>query len=194
MQRSAVTVAEIIVVRSLAESDLGLILALRTREVGRQRAININSKVCASILSPDLYESGGADFHCAIRFGDVALDEVRPLRRTGKNWRLGGPAITAPGFERLDSKDFMLLRTVEGNDGGHPLSLVFVSRNEDRVLQCGVSALIGDRLGQSMAAFREEHELFPALALHCPPAPATPRTTSRSGQSELFNDALRSRV
>jgi len=159
---------EVIAVRSLTVSDLGLFVAQRQGLPSRQRAINVNARIARVLLSRRLFEAGGGDFRCVSRFGEAVLDEIRPLRISGKNWRLSGARITDPAFALLDSKDFVLIRTVEENDGGHPLDVTFFSRSNDLVMQAGLASVVERSLGQSMALFREKDGLFPFLAQHCP--------------------------
>lgn len=163
---------EIIAVRSLTVSDLGIFSAQRSGLRSKQRAINVNARVARAMLSDRLWQSGGSDFRCVCVFDDQRLDGVRPLRLIGKNWRLGGPKIAGAAFGALDSKDFVLLRTREGNDGEYPISIIFFSRNSDRVRQIGIAGVVERSLGQSMALFREGEETFSFLAQHCPALPA----------------------
>ena len=97
---------ELIVVRSLAESDLGLFAAHRPTIRGKQRAININSEIAKQMLSPNLFEKGGGQIACICIFGNIRVQESRNLGKIGKNWRLGGNMIRGDEFVHLSPKDF----------------------------------------------------------------------------------------
>lgn len=161
---------EIIVVRSLADSDLGLFAAHRRAERSRQRAININAPVAKRLISERLFALGGGPLPCQMRFGKAEVTEVRPLSKTGKNWRLGGNKVADDAFASLDSKDFMLIRSVAENDGLEPIGISFISRNESAVVHAGLVAKLADQLTGSMAVFEEGTREFSELAVHCPKA------------------------
>lgn len=176
--------SEIIVVRSLAESDLGLFEARRPTIRAKQRAININSDVARRLLAPDLFERGEAHLECATQFGTSVELKQRLLRKTHKNWRLGGSKIQGTAFSQLDSKDFMLLRSIVHNDGRHPVVMTFICRRTDRVVHAGIAAIVERRLKASMAVLDDNEEDFQALAAHCinmrpSRVPAGPQTSGR---------------
>lgn len=172
---------EIIVVRSLTDSDFGLFAAHRGGMVSKQRAIAIVAAVARRMLSPALYDSGGAMFECLVTFGRESIRSQRTLSKTGKNWRLGGKKIEGAAFASLDSKDFALIRTVAGNDGTTPLSIAFISRNTDRVAHAGIAAIVERQLESSMAVFEEGSDGFNALNPYCPPAVHTPPPPPKRG-------------
>jgi len=160
---------ELIIVRSLTESDLGLFTAHRAAARSKQRAININADVARKLLSPALYDRGEANLNCICSFGDNIVREVRRFGKTHKNWRLGGVKIDGDSFGKLDSKDFLLIRSVAGNDGTHPVTIRFVSRHTNRVLHAGLAAIVEKKLTGSMAIFEEGSEGFDSIAPQCPP-------------------------
>lgn len=163
--------SEIIIVRSLTESDLGLFAAHRAATTSKQRAININAAVARQLLSPFLYERGRADLKCTCFFEGVSLSDVRRIGRTHKNWRLGGNKIEGDVFAKLDSKDFVLIRSVAGNDGSFPITMTFIARATDRLTHAGLASVVERRLKASMAVFEEGTDGFEALTKYCPALP-----------------------
>lgn len=158
---------EIIVVRSLTDSDFGLFAAHRGGMVSKQRAIAIVASVARKMLSPELYDSGGAMFECSVVFGGETIRSQRMLSKTGKNWRLGGKKIEGAAFATLDSKDFVLIHSVASNEGSVPLSITFIGRNKDRVAHAGLAAFVGRQLESSMVVFDEGSDGFQALKPYC---------------------------
>lgn len=162
---------ELVVVRSLAESDLGLFAAHRAGLRGRQRAVNINASVARRLLSTELFEAGEATLDCVCTFNGVTARESRRLNKSQKNWRLGGTKITGEAFAALDCKDFMLIRSPEGNDGTHPVTLAFIARAVDPLAHAGLVAFVERSLDGSMAVYEEGTSRFEAIAKHCPAPP-----------------------
>jgi hypothetical protein len=142
---------ELILLRSLAESDLGIFAAHRRAATSKQRAIGLTTPVARRLLDPRINNEGGAELDCICIFGDVANRERRHIGKVGKNWRLGGRQLTGRAFASLDSKDFLLLRSVEGNDGTTPVLITFVGRKSQHILHAGVAATLGNSLSQSVA-------------------------------------------
>ncbi len=172
---------EVIIVRSLAESDLGLFAAHRKAARSKQRAININSSIARKFLSPAVYKLGKTKLNCICVFGDTVVREARRFGKTHKNWRLGGKKIEGEIFATLDSKDFALIRSVAGNDGSYPVTITFVSRHTNRVVHAGLAAVVERKLTDSMTIFEEGVDGFGSIAEHCPclswdEAPAGPRS------------------
>lgn len=166
--------SEVIVVRSLTDSDFGLFAAHRAGMSSKQRAIAITVPVARQLLSPGIFDAGGAIFECIVRFGDQTIHQPRTLSKIGKNWRLGGAKIEGDAFAVLDSKDFVLIRSRSGNDGSAPISITFVSRNTDRVTHAGLAAIVEKDLRDSMAVYPQSSEGFSSLAPYCQPAVHTP--------------------
>jgi hypothetical protein len=159
---------ELIAVRSLAESDLGLFTARRGMAAGRQRAININAVVAKKILDAKTFERGGGSFDCACIYGTNLVRGRRKIQKSGKNWRLGGDKIDGDEFGDIDCKDFVLLRSVEQNSGQYPLAMVFISRKGARLRHAGLVATVGAQLNGSMALYLEDSPEFVELAKLCP--------------------------
>lgn len=163
---------EIIVVRSLAESDLGLFKAHRKATTSKQRAIALTTPVAKQLLSPDLYGGGGSEMDCICVFGAISNREPRLVGKVGKNWRLGGHQLVGQEFADLDSRDFMLLRSIEHNDATSPVMFTFVGRRAQGVMHAGVVAIVKDSLHQSVVAYDERSPAFPQLAALFPSVPA----------------------
>lgn len=163
---------EIIVVRSLTDSDLGLFKEHRKSATSKQRAIALTTPVARQLLSPELFDSGAIDIDCICVFGVVSNREPRNIAKVGKNWRLGGHQIVGREFADLDSKDFMLLRSVEQNDATRPVMLTFVGRRMQSVMHAGVVAIVKDKLRQNVAIYPERSSAFTGLAALFPPVPA----------------------
>ena len=108
---------EIIIVRSMTDSDMGLFSAHQRAATSRQRAIALTTRAARELLSPDLFDGGGRDMDCICTFGSVTNREPRLIAKVGKNWRLGGHQIAGSEFAALDSKDFALIRSRRHNDG-----------------------------------------------------------------------------
>jgi len=161
---------EIVVVRSLTGSDLGLFAAHRSSATSKQRAININSAAAARLLSPSVFRSGGTSFDCFCTFGDMEERSKRHLGKVHKNWRLGGNKFEGAAFNVIDSIDFALLRSIEANDGSLPLSLTFVARATRPPMHARLVSIVSRRLKQSMAVYDDGEEEFRFLASLCPVA------------------------
>jgi hypothetical protein len=158
---------EIIVVRSLVESDLGLFAAHRAAVTSKQRALNVNADVARRLLSKEAFDAGGTNLYCVCAYGGVIVRDRRRLGKSGKNWRLGGRMIEGTAFAELDCKDLALIRTRAGNDGTQPVTIVFISKMRDRVVHAGLAAILERQLDGSMAAFEEGDAQFNDLAVHC---------------------------
>lgn len=176
---------ELVIVRSLAESDLGLFAAHRANLRGRQRAININASVAERLLSPERFEAGDTMLDCICVFGDVEIREKRRLNKSQKNWRLGGAKIEGEAFAKLDCKDFMLIRSPAGNDGSYPVTITFIARIHDPLVHAGLASCVERVLESSMAICEEGTPRFETIARYCPtpPAPTRPKLPSGTGAS-----------
>lgn len=161
---------EIIVVRSLAGSDLGLFAAHRSNARSKQRAININAPVAQALLDDAGFQAGGATLQCTCLFGDICVKGPRLLSKVHKNWRLGGSKIEGAEFGQLDARDFALIRSPRHNDGSKPVTIAFYSRNSDRVVHAGIAAIVERHLNRSTAMFDEGSDAFVGLSRYCPPA------------------------
>ena len=159
---------EVIVVRSLAESDLGLFAAHRETARSKQRAININADVARQLLSPSRFAAGGVELVCTCTFNGYSETEPRPLAKSQKNWRLGGKKLEGMQFGTLDSQDFILLRTVKGNTGKDPVDITFIGKQSDAVVHAGIAAVVARDLRDSMALYTSDERAFHALATYCP--------------------------
>lgn len=159
---------EIIVVRSLTTSDLGLFAAHRATASSKQRAININADVAQRLLSRDIFDGTQARIVCRIIFGDQEQTAVRHFGKIHKNWRLGGNKIEGAEFGSLDSRDFVLIRSVEGNDGTHAMTVLFIARANESVKHARIVRLVEQVINNSMAVYLEGSAGFSELAVLFP--------------------------
>lgn len=164
---------EVIVVRSLAESDLGIFSAHRVHATSKQRAIALTTPVARVLLSPRLYAAKGSRMDVICVYGLSGIRELRHIGKVGKNWRLGGRKIEAGACAFLDGKDFVLLRTVKQNDGDLPLLMTFVGRQRERLLHAGIVASLEGRFTDSTAILEQGTDAFEALADAFPPVPSS---------------------
>lgn len=163
---------DVILVRSLAESDLGLFSAHRASATSKQRAIAITSPAARALLSLRLHATKGAEFDVICVYGAAATREPRHVGKVGKNWRLGGRKLAGSEFAFLDSRDFALIRSVRGNDGQAPMIMTFVGRQRERLVHAGIVAMIGEQLRDGVAVIPEGGDAFLALAAAFPYVPA----------------------
>jgi hypothetical protein len=163
---------EIIVVRSLAESDLGIFKAHRSSTTSKQRAIAMTTPAARELLAPGLYETQGTRMDVICVYAGYGARELRHLGKVGKNWRLGGRKIEAGACSLLDSRDFVLLRSVGRNDGERPIVMTFVGRQRERLLHAGIVASLEGDFRNGVAVVRQGTDDFDALAMAFPPVPA----------------------
>jgi hypothetical protein len=159
---------ELIIVRSLTDSDFGLFAAHRGAASSNQRAIGINAKIARQLLSAPLFERQDSALDCVCVFGNVRSRARRSFKKVHKNWRLGGQKLEGDAFAQLDSKDFVLIRSVAGNDGSAPVLITFISKITDRVVHAGIAAIADRDLRGSMVVYREGEPGFSALDKYCP--------------------------
>ena len=163
---------EVILVRSLADSDLGLFSSHRASATSKQRAIALTSPAARTLLSPRLHAARGGEFDLICVYGTAATREPRHIGKVGKNWRLGGRKLAGSEFAFLDSRDFALVRSVRGNDGDAPMMMTFVGRQRERLVHAGIVAMIGERLRDGVAVVAEGVDAFDALVAAFPCVPA----------------------
>jgi hypothetical protein len=107
---------DLIVVRELTASDLGWFrdAALGSSGKARQCAINFNSAIANAILPEDVLASRKAIIHATCTRPEAVQEQERPLNKSGKNWRLGGPAVPGEVFRELQPGDFFICRLTIG--------------------------------------------------------------------------------
>lgn len=164
--------SDLIIVRSLADSDMGLFAAHRRATTSKQRAIALTAPAAEQLLHPTVIREKGADFDCICLYGPVNNREPRRINKGGKNWRLGGRQLEGEVFAGLDAKDFALIRSVRQNDGSTPILLTFIGRKSQRLIQAGLAATLDGALQQSVAIFHDDASEFESLADLFPPVPA----------------------
>lgn len=181
--------AEILIVRSLTDSDLGIFAAHRAAATSKQRALNINAPAAQQLLSEDLYQSGGDELDCLTIFDSIQDRSKRSFTKVHKNWRLGGRRLAGRAYAKIDSADFAIIRSVSGNDGSFPISLTFIARAIDPAAHARLSGLLTTRLNRSVAVIEPSDEAFadllsvaarpPAPAAVPAPAPSVPRKVAK---------------
>lgn len=124
------------------------------------------------LLAPGLYAAKGMRMDVICVYAGYGARELRHLGKVGKNWRLGGRKIEAGACGLLDSRDFMLLRTVGHNDGGRPIVTTFVGRQRERLLHAGIVASLEGDFRDGVTIVRQGTDDFDALAMVFPPVPA----------------------
>lgn len=165
--------SEIIIVRSLAESDMGLFSAHRQATVSKQRAIALTTPAAGELLHPSVLRAKGAEFDCICVLGRSNNRELRLIKKVGKNWRLGGRQIEGREFRELEPKDFALIRSRRHNDGSSPILMTFIGRRSHRWVQAGLAATFDQALQQqSVVVFDESSPDFQTLAELFPAVPA----------------------
>jgi hypothetical protein len=159
---------EVLVIRSLTESDLGFFDVLRANARSNQRAININSAIAQHLIDAELLPPDGAEVVCMCTYGHSISTAMRPLTKVHKNWRLGGPKLEGADFAELDSRDFALLRFVARKaNQSLSLGLTFVSKVADPVIHAGVASMVERDLKDSMASYAKGSERYKALRPYC---------------------------
>lgn len=159
---------ELIVVRSMTDSDLGLFAAHRSSARSKQRAINVNATIAKRMLDEAKFLLGGGDIDCICVFKGVESRDRRHFGKIHKNWRLGGKKLEGDLYGQLDSKDFVLIRTREFNDGTSPFLITFISKALDRVIHAGIAAIVEPDFSASMACYASGEPDFRALEQYCP--------------------------
>ncbi|RXG84483.1 DNA double-strand break repair nuclease NurA [Bradyrhizobium zhanjiangense] len=177
---------EIILIRSLKDSDLGIFDAHRGSASSKQRAININSITAEQLLSKAMFRAGGCMLDCICTYQDASDRSHRHFGKVHKNWRLGGNKLEGAIYGSIDSADFVLIRSIEGNDGKSPVSITFVARSTAAAAHAALSKLMTGQLRQSMAVVGKGDAGFADIAAMCPapPEPAGKPVKVRKRSSE----------
>lgn len=170
---------ELIIVRSLTDSDLGLFATHRPVLLSKQRALNINARFAKRLLSPELYAAKGTKIPCCILFGNTELYSERHIGKVGKNWRLGGDKIDGNDFASLDSKDFALIRSVANNDGSSLITVLFLSKIRERQKHAEVGRLVEPVMKYSMELYMAGSAGFDELAALFPQVKTSKPNTAR---------------
>ncbi len=175
---------EAIAVRSLVESNLGLLAAYRAAATSKQPALNVNVDIARHLLSKEAFDAGGAKLSWVFAYGDVVVDESRRLDKSSRNCRLGGHKIEGNAFAELNCKNLAPIRTRASNDRIQPVTTVLISKARDRVVHAGLAAIPERQLAGNMAAFEEGDTQLNDLAAHRSaipwddPSPSVPRRLS----------------
>src|SRR5262249_33460864 len=165
--------------RRLTESDLGLFAACRPKIQSKQRAININAAIAEAMLPRDARRRGEIQLFTK-RFPSGPL-ETRLLKKTHKNWRLGGRKIEGGEFACLAPDDWFIPRYEVDDDRNVSLTWRTVSRSSDSELWGEIEQEGERRLVNGMMHLSETHpdyELLQEIAFTSPAPrhPAAPPT------------------
>lgn len=163
--------SEIIIVRSLTESDMGVFRAHRNAATSKQRAIALTTVAAERLLSPRLYAAESAVLDTICVYGAFGNRERRHIGKVGKNWRFGGHQLTGSEFADLDSKDFVLFRSIGQNDSDSPILMTFVGRRREQLVHAGIVGFIGTYLKHSVAIISKGSTAFEAVAMSFPAIP-----------------------
>jgi len=169
---------DLIVVRELAASDLGWFRDAAPGSFGkaRQCAINFNSAVANAFLPEDVLESRKAILHATCTRPEALQETDRPLNKSGKNWRLGGPAVLGEVFRALQPGDFFICRLTIGAKQPYQADWTVVIKSVDSEKHSRLQSHIAPELKERMAVFSGSGALlalFDTLLTSVPPAPAT---------------------
>lgn len=164
---------EILIVRSLTDSDLGIFAAHRAAATSKQRALNINAPVVKQLLADRVYQSGRCSLDCLTIYGALQERSRRTFVKSQKNWRLGGRRFCGRDYAQIDSADFVIIRSIRGNDGSVPISLTFIARATDPVAHAHISGLLVSALNRSMAVVGSSDPIFADLSLVAAHTPAS---------------------
>lgn len=178
---------EILIVRSLTDSDLGIFAAHRAAASSKQRALNINAPAAQQLLSEALYAAGGDVLDCLTVFDSLGERSNRSFTKVHKNWRLGGQRLAGRIYAQIDSADFAIIRSVKGNDGDVPISLTFIARATDAKTHARLSSLLAPLLNRSVAIVEPSDPAFSDLASVAvrPPASAASSTMPATPKAKL---------
>lgn len=108
-----------VILKRLRQSELGWFKACRDlgRETGRQRGLNIDTRVLEAAfgaLPAEMISVRTRHFN-----GDGIVEDARPLRHQQKNWRLVGDAVRGDRFGTVRPDDIVLIQ-IEVDDDAPP--------------------------------------------------------------------------
>lgn len=185
-----------LLVRLLAESDLGWFAALRAalNELGkgRQRAIQVNGRIISQVLTPEQVDAKEVQLQATCRL--TGTTTVRVLNKSAKNWRIGGDAAVGDAFKAAQEDDILLGVLEQGGPEPLPFEWQVVMKAADRALHARVMARCTADLKDGMACFAADTVAYDDLlsavgwagAQPETPAAATRHNTRRrSGPSKL---------
>lgn len=173
----------LIVVRELTASDLGWFRDATPGSEGkaRQCAINFNSAVVKAIFPDEAL----ASLKVIIRATCTRLGAVqqvdRPLNKSGKNWRLGGPAVPGEIFRSLQPGDFFVCRLVISDQQPYQASWTVLMKSVDSRQYARLQEHLTPQLHDRMTVITGSSTLLAILdfvltSLAAPPAKANSET------------------
>lgn len=150
-----------LVVRQLSSSDLGWFAALQEKGiVAKQRAINFNAAIIAATLPADAIRRGEVMLHAKCVRPEAPHEQDRPLRKVGKNWRLGGPKVPGDVFAKTQAGDFLICRLTMNGQPPYELSWTLVAEALEPDRHAALTAHLGPHLADRMALFSDNDALL----------------------------------
>ena len=176
---------DLVVVRELTASDLSWFRDVAPGFSGkaRQNAINFNSAVVNAIFPEDVLESRKASLH-AICTRPEALQEIdRPLNKSGKNWRLGGPAVEGEVFRTLKPGDFFICRLTITAEQPYQAAWTVVMKSVDGESYLRLQSHLTSDLKERMAVFSGSGALLAMFDALLASAPADPNPDTKQAKA-----------
>lgn len=152
-----------LLIRQLTKSDLGLFYAKRREIQSKQRALNINAAIISRILPPALITAGEVSVLCERSDARGASPELRPLYRSGKNWRLGGNAVRDEDLATVAPGDFFIGDFTPDEDGKPKLRWRILSRQSRDGLHARFASRLSSLLQDAMAFITPGDDLYSEL-------------------------------
>jgi hypothetical protein len=170
---------------SLSSSDLGWFAELQDRGLpAKQRAINFNAAIIAATLPQEVLACGEVMVHARCLRPEAAQSEDRPLRKVGKNWRLGGPKVPGPVFLNVKAGDFFICKLTVNNPPPYDLSWTLATEALEPEKHAALAVNLGPHLADRMALFSDNDALLSNLqALLSPQLPS--QTPTQPQQAAL---------
>jgi len=174
-----------LIVRQLSMSDLGWFAELQERGLpAKQRAINFNASIVAATLPQEVIAHGEVTVRARCLRAEAPQSQDRPLRKVGKNWRLGGPKVPGGVFLSAKAGDFFICKISVHGDPPYDFSWTLVTEGLEPEKHSVIAARLGPHLVDRMALFSEnDPHLSDLQALFSPHMPA--QTSAQQHQAAL---------
>jgi hypothetical protein len=145
-----------LIVRQLSASDLGWFAALQEKGIpAKQRAINFNAAIVTAILPAEAVERGEVALRARCLRPEAPHEQDRPLRKVGKNWRLGGPKVPGNVFAQAQAGDFLVCKLTTSRDPPYDFSWNLVTEALEPARHAALAANLGPHLSDRMAFFSD---------------------------------------
>jgi hypothetical protein len=151
-----------VVVRQLTSSDLGWFAEPRDQQLvsSKQRAINFNAAVVTSLLSQTLLKTGEVYLECKCVRAEALHQEKRILKKSGKNWRLGGTGVQGDVFLNAQPGDFFLGLIAADVGERYTMDWTVIFRNLDEATHASLTSTLSACFIDRMAVFLHPNPLF----------------------------------